>query len=517
MERPHGRIGELMETLEQQRARAAARQRQITARQADTAQRPTALPPEPAPQREIGLLERAADNIFGLDNGYESAGEVAASALNKAGESLTLGVVGDEVAGKFDEMIGRREAGTGVEFYRQQERDLKANHPVISTVAEIAPAFIPGAGMTTLAAKGASLFGRAATGAAMGATSAGVYGGMEGEDGSRAKSALNSALIGGVFGAAAPRAIEALSGIPRALFSMVKRAETRPTVQLLQATKNAAYRAVDESGETFGADEMAGLAKTVREVFEDGNYVEEVDNASRAALSILDRRAGQPTTLSQLDGVRQNLWKRYASAQDQPQILDAIKSIDDLVASREGTSELMTVAREANSRYAKSQLIEDAFTRATDQSAATGSGGNILNKYRQAVTGIINNPSKARFFSEDEIGLMRSFVRGSNSENMRRLVGKLSPSGNGLMMALHTIGGVATGGASVPLMMVGAGAKASADKSVMRGADQIQNVLSGHRAITQAPQLTQVGAGAATAAGAIGQNVEQRFPNIRPR
>lgn len=221
-----------------------------------------------------------------------------------------------------------------------------------------------------------------------------------------------------------------------------------------------------------------------------------MDGALNATLKILDRRAGKETTLTQLDDIRKNLWKRYAVAKDQPQILDAIASIDHMINKKGSASELMEVARAANSRYAKSQLLEDAFNKAQDQTAATGSGGNILNKYRQAVTSIINNERKAKFFTAGELDMMRQFVRGDASENLKRLVGKLSPSGNGLMMALHVIGGVASNGASLPLMAAGALAKGSADKSAMRGASAIQDFVAGVPRV-MAPQST----GAALAVG----------------
>jgi hypothetical protein len=467
--------------------------------------------------RKMGTIERIADNLIGLDNGVMSGGEVAAAALNKAGESMTLGLVGDETSAAVEAALNTR--GTGASYedrrdqYRQQEQQLRTERPGVALAAEIAPAFIPGVGAAGVAGRMTTKIGRAATGAVLAGSAAGTYGFAEGEgQADRFTDGAIGATLGTFLGAAAPRVADALTGIPNGLKRLFTKSEQRPTVELLRATKNAAYNAVEQSGEVFQPAEMQGLARTVRDTFESGNYVDDVDNASRAALNILDRQTG-PTTLPQLDRIRQNLWKRYAGAKDQPQLLDAIGAIDDLVESRAGSSELMAAARAANSRFAKSQLLEDAFTKATDQTASTGSGGNILNKYRQAVTGIINNPSKARFFSESEIDLMRGFVRGSTTENVQRLIGKLSPSGNGLMMALHTIGGVASGGASIPLMMVGAGAKSAADRSVQRGADQVQNVLSGYRPIPVAPQLTRVGSGAATLSGAGVNAGQQRLPS----
>jgi len=425
-------------------------------------------------------------------------GATAAALMNKAGESMTLGIVGDEAAAKADQLIGR---GGGyderLKFYRDQETQLETDHPLMSMAAEIAPAFIPGAGAAGAVSKLGTIAGKTAAGALTGATAGGIYGFMEGEGDDRLRNSATTAILGGVLGAAAPKVTDFAASVPSRVRSMFIKSAKRPTIGALKETKNAAYRAVDESGEVFDGDTMSQLATHVRSVFDDGNYVEETDNALKATLTLLDRRAGKPTTITQLDSIRKNLWKRYASAKDQPQILDAIASIDHVIEKRGATSELMDVARAANSRFSKSQLLDDAFTKATDQTAATGSGGNILNKYRQAVTSIINNERKAKFFSSGEIEMMREFVRGSTSENMKRLVGKLSPSGNGLMMALHVVGGVASNGASLPLMAVGALSKGSADKSAMRGATAIQDFVAG------VPKLVRPSStGAALATGA---------------
>jgi hypothetical protein len=419
------------------------------------------------------------ENIEAVIHGRERMGEKAAAVLNKAGESLTLGLVGDEAAGAFDEMIGRGSREERTQFYRDQEDQLRQENPGLAFVAEVAPAFVPGAGAAGAVSKLSNVVGRTAAGATTGALAAGTYGFMEGDDGNRAEAARNSALMGAVFGAAAPKVTDFAASIPGRVKRLFSTSAKRPTVEVLRATKNAAYQAVDDAGEVFDGDTMTALSQRVRDTFEAGNYVEDTDSALRATLKLLERREGQPTKLGQLDRIRQNLWKRYSNAKDQPQILDAISAIDDVIDGRADTSELMGVARAANARFAKSQLLEDAFQKAQDQTAATGSGGNILNKYRQAVTSIINNEKRAKFFTAEELDVMRAFVRGSTSENMKRLVGKLSPSGNGLMMALHVIGGVASQGASLPLMAAGAVAKSSADRGAMRGADAIQDLVAG--------------------------------------
>ena len=429
-------------------------------------------------------------------------GAKVATALNNAGEALTFGLVGDEAAAKFDQMIGRGTYEDRLNLYRGNQEQFREENPGASFASEVAPMLIPGMGAANIAGRAATLGGKAARAATAGGLSGAVYGFAEGEDGftERAKSAALSGALGAGVGAATPRITNALAGGSKKLQQMVGLAEKRPTVPMLKRVKQEAYRLVDESGEAFTPEDMTKLYVKVSDSFNAQNYVEETDNALKATLKILESRADKPsTTLSQLDGVRQNLWKRYASAKDQPQILDAIRSIDDLIESKSGASELMGAARAANSKFAKSQVIEDAFAKAADQTASTGSGGNIANKYKQAMTSIIYTPSKAKFFSAEEIDLMRGVIQGNPVQDVQRLIGKLSPEGNGLMMALHTIGGVTSGGATVPLMAVGAAAKRGADSSVIRGADRVQDVVSGMRPAQQALNPLALGAGVASA------------------
>jgi hypothetical protein len=149
----------------------------------------------------------------------------------------------------------------------------------------------------------------------------------------------------------------------------------------------------------------------------------------------------------------------------------------------------MSTARIANSRFKKAELLDNAFKRAEDQVAATGSGGNTVNKFRQSVSNIINNPKQAKFFTQEEIDFMRQFVRGNVSENTLRLIGKLSPSGNGLMTALN-IGAIAAEPMMATVTAAGAGAKALSEASARRGAEALKTMAATGAVPIQQPAMT---------------------------
>lgn len=284
-------------------------------------------------------------------------------------------------------------------------------------------------------------------------------------------------LIGGVAGGAAVDiGTKAFQGAFRA-------SAAKPSLDSLRAAKNAAYTAVDAAGETFSPDELGGMMQGVRAALDDVNYLPEADTVTAAMLKRLDEVSARGATLGQLDKMRQSIWSRYNSTKE-PGLLEIIDQIDGLVAGRADTNDLLAAARLANSRYKKAELLDLAFTKAADQTSSTGSGGNILNKYRQAVTSIINNPKQARWFSQDEIDTMRLFVRGDFPENAMRLIGKLSPSGNGLMTALN-IGAAGSFGAPALAMSAGATAmKALSDNATGRAAEGLIARVAG-----QAPQV----------------------------
>lgn len=313
---------------------------------------------------------------------------------------------------------------------------------------------------------------RAAAG--QGAVSAAAYaaGAAEGDD--RVDAAWKAAIPGAIFGAGTKKAVD-FGG--KAFQRLFRQSAERPTVQSLKATKNAAYNAVDESGATFSKQDMEGLFQKVQQNLDASDFDDIADPQTAAALKMLERRQGEELTIGRLDKIRQTLWQRYNRG-NEPLVLDMIDEIDDLVASKGDTSELMAAARLANSRFKKAELLENAFNVAERQTAATGSGGNILNKYRQAVSNILNNPKKARWFTPEEVKVMDAFVRGSVPENVMRRIGKLSPSGNGLMMALN-LGAAAVDPAMLAVTAAGAGAKEIADRSVERGRDRLLSAVSG--------------------------------------
>ena len=295
----------------------------------------------------------------------------------------------------------------------------------------------------------------------------------------RGKSAAYVAIPALLFGAGTEKVMKFGKGIFDKVFS---KSSKTPTIENLKNAKTEAYKLTDLNGEKYSLKEIDTLIQTAqRNLSLSKGYVAEVDTQANAAFKVIQSQAGNATlTLTRLDKIRQDLWarKNAGSAAEGRLIDDMIDAVDDMMFAKTGTSEVMLAARQANSTFKKAELLDDAFNKAELQTASTGSGGNIFNKYRQAVTNIITNPKKSRWFNKEELDQMEQFVKGEFGDDVMRNIGKLSPSGNGLMTALN-IGAIATNPYMAVVTVAGASAKALSDRGIMQQKKGLESFIRG--------------------------------------
>ena len=388
-------------------------------------------------------------------------------------DALQAGSAQGITLGGADEMIGM----VGGDFKREEARAkyeaARRDRPVTTLIGEAGGALsLPVGKGKAVKTLGEAVKVGAVTGAKVGA----VYGGLTGEGGAinRLGDGIQGAVSGALIGAAAPLVVNFGTKAFRAAF---KASAEKPSLANLRTAKKAAYAAVDAANEKFSPTDLAAMVDKAKAGLDDVNYLPEADVVTRGMMAKLDDVATKEITLGQLDNMRQAVWARY-NASKEPGLLEIIDAIDEMVASRASSSDLMDAARLANSRFKKAELLDLAFQKAADQTASTGSGGNLLNKYRQAVTNIINNPKQAKWFSADEIATMRDFLRGTPTQNTLRLIGKLSPGGNGLMTALN-LGAVSVAPGALAITAGASVAKGIADRATERGAQGLIAKVSG--------------------------------------
>lgn len=451
------------------------------------------LAPPQAP-RTIGQTIR--ENIIG-EGAVDTPGEMLGEAIQQGGRGIIGGTaaLGDLVTAPFRSAAQRIRAGLegGVEAMDVAPgAGIEALQGPLTLAAEPVTSVQP----ESTAGEFARTVGEFVPGAAaFGGPRALMQGALVAGAGSEAAGQLTEgtdlepfARVAGAI--AAPTAVNFGSKGFQTLFS--KSAQT-PTVENLKALKTEAYRAADRAEIVFPKQQTNRIITRAAKALDEADFVPEVDLQTKAAFDVLTKQASKPLTMGQLDKLRQGLWRRYNADKSQVAILDMIDAIDDTIQTSTQGGELMAAARLANSRFKKAELLDDAFTKAADQTASTGSGGNIVNKYKQAVTSIINNPKKAKWFSEQEITVMREFVRGGTRENLLRLGGKLSPSGNGLMAALN-LGAVAVDPTMLAVTAGASGAKALSDRAAIQGAANLQRMIATGQAPTRAaPDAARIG------------------------
>lgn len=304
------------------------------------------------------------------------------------------------------------------------------------------------------------------------------------------------ARIVGAF--ASPMAISAAKGIKNKTVQLTqKRAIEQPAVETARQAKDASYKAFETAGGQVKIP-MGDIVKDVdlaidaddlfiAYVPQGGGSNQYIDEARKALI----KHTGKDFNLAQLDKLRSALGDVYRQSNFDPRVEFIRDKLDDVIQNAPVTAsgnagDLLKTARQDFRRYKKIELFDELMSKAERNAAATGSGGNVVNKYRQAANQILNNRYKRNQFDKDELEMMQKFVEGSMPENALRLIGKLSPSGNGLMAALN-VAAIANNPAMVLGTVTGVAAKAKSEamskdaveairKALISGVDKTQRV-----------------------------------------
>lgn len=372
--------------------------------------------------------------------------------------------------------LGGEDYGQALSSIRSDIERRRQEDPVLTGAQEIAGALASPVNAPRIP----MMAGRPALEAATRSGAAGgVYGFATGEGGleERAESAGEVAVPAALFGLAAEKVVLPAASAASRVFNKDNKA---PTLEELRAAKNEAYASVDSKQTVFNPNDIDTFASRARDVINELDYVDEADPAVRAVLQMIDKRKGQDMTLGQMDSFRQALYRRKASSRDDEKLMiqNVIDEMDELVVNKMGTDESLKTARFLNSQYKKAETLENALEAAKRQAASTGSGGNVENLFRQSVNRILKNPKQMRFFSPTEREAMEQFVQGDLAQNTLRQIGKLSPTGNGLMLALN-LGAAAYNPAMLAATASGAGAKSLADARARREAQRVVDLMKG--------------------------------------
>lgn len=391
--------------------------------------------------------------LFGdNDPTTQNTGEKIGSFLNKAGEAMTFGLIGDEASAAVEGMLPGVDYETRRDHYRGQEEVLERDHPLASIGAEVGGgvlgAVAGGAGPLAAKIAGRGLLARGAASAAAGAAGGATYGFAEGEGGVDERQA--AALMGGGLGAVAGGAGTAIAaGASRVANGLLTRraiaqaARGAPSSADLRAAGQAAYREIDDAGvevtpEAFGRaregilgrlraetgyDELPGpgslTPNTARVMQIMGNASDEMTPDASAALPFrsidqMRRQAGAAAG-------------NVANKSDQQAGMTVIEGLDDFVAGLgpddvtagdvERLQEIIPKARDLWARMSRSQLVDDAIEQ--EGNYLSGGSSAIRNQFAR----ILRNKKLSRGFSDAEKAAMRRVVQGTMPEQILNLLG----------------------------------------------------------------------------------------------
>lgn len=339
--------------------------------------------------------------------------------------------------------------------------------------------FVP-QGMKGLSGLGARTGAMAVDGAAYGALSA------TGND----TDVTEGALLGGAAGALGNVGGEAIArGVGKVAGAFNKQPKV-PSVDEIRAAKDAAYKASEDAGVILSPNVARGIRSKIEEDLANFAYIPENEPKIAPLLKMLQRAEEGNTTLKGLDAIRKgagNVFNPMEKAQSAMaskmtrRIDEALNELtpNDVVAgdAKRGVESILE-ARRLNTQTSKYDKIAEALAKAENNAAAAGTGGNIDNAIRQQIKAIKNSPSKRRGFSPDELAAMDEIIKGVPSQNAARLIGRLSPQGNGLMMALHAASATSNPAVSLPIAGVGAVAKTLADRATPQNAEALLKIIA---------------------------------------
>ena len=421
------------------------------------------------------------------------------------GDGLTMGF-GDKavaaVRAPFTDKTYEQELAAA----REQTQDARNRAGYAGTAAEVV-----GAAAVPIAAagRGLTLAGRLGTGAMTGAKGVGARAGLMAAEGAGygALSAAGhdedistGAAIGAAGGAAGSVIGDAVSAGLTKAHGAIKGKPKVPDLENLRTAAREAYDRADNAGVIFKPEGVQRLGNTIRTELAEFGYHPQLQPRVAAVLDEIDRLSQGNTTLKGVDVLRRIANNIGASQDPSEKALGAmiVNKIDDFVSDikfndviagnpMEGAAALKK-ARNLWSRVAKNERLIKAVEEAKNRAGATGSGGNVENATRQNIRKMLE---KGRGFTADEKAAMQEIVRGTPTQDLLRLAGKLSPSGNGLMAALG-IGGTMVNPAIGLASLGGMGAKALADRGVQQGVEALETLIrsGGNAAALQSAQGT---------------------------
>ena len=395
----------------------------------------------------------------------EVAPERASSLLDPFVQGTTFGWA-DELRGAVQGGLSAMQGGDFDSTYKQvvdQSRNAldyqRRTNPVGSFAAEFAGAIPTGMGLGgQLAGKGATLLGRVASTAGVGAAQGAAYGAGAAEDDKRAQGAALGALTGGAVGAAVPLVGNAVSNLIQKSQQgriLDAAAKVAPTADDLKSAASSMFEAA--TGGTPLAVSDNSFMRLLGDVQAFGKKLRINENLDPKSVGLWEMmqsvaddvaQGGVVVDMKDLHLLRQAAQRVAMSSEGRDAAFanTVISKIDDFVANLKpadilggadpgAASNALMRGISTWSRANKVGLIEEAIRQG--QAAAAGPEKGIRNAMRRM---LFNKPDVWRRFSSAEQQAIKDVIDGTPGSNLAKLIGTFGFGGN---TATNGIGGAA--------------------------------------------------------------------------
>lgn len=264
-----------------------------------------------------------------------------------------------------------------------------------------------------------------------------------------------------------------------------------PTTSQLRRQAQALYKEADEAGVAIAPESFKKFAYSLGATTKKLGMDKDIQPKATAALRRITETAdsGQPVSLEDLEILRRVATASRSSTDASEQMLGSriVEGIDDFIGSignadvvagdPRAASAMLSGARDAWSRMARSESIQEAIEKAGIR-AGQFSGSGFENALRTQFRQIAMNNKRMRGFSKAEQEAIKKVASGGPIDNAFRYLGKLAPTGVVPTGAGVTLGYAAAGpagAAAVPA--IGLASRRVATHMTKRNADDVGEMV----------------------------------------
>lgn len=399
-----------------------------------------------APQQPAGALPpledagTAATIARGLLNGIPIAGPYIVSGANKAAAGIRA-LANDT---RYSDELKRVEAASN---------QMAASRPITTGLSEFGGAVL---GTAPAVAMAPAAFGASAAPLALRIGASAVTNSAIGGADAAARSGgdidaiRDGAKFGALGGAASPLIAAGAGKLAAGAMNRFRPGEV-PSSDELRSLAHAAYQQSENAGVRISQPAFQAAVDDIGTVARNAGLDPTIHPKATAALGRLEGAIGTTPSLKDADTLRRVIGGAAKSIEpDERRIssmmidalderINALRPADVVAGDPEAATAALREGRNLWGRARRSEMVQDAVEYARDRAASSGSGGNVDNATRQNIRGILDNPKRARGFSEAEQDAMRQVVRGTPTQNLLRAIGKLSPT-TGALPAVMGLG-----------------------------------------------------------------------------